>query len=547
MGNSDNNLFLRKATGLVRSWSVLDAFIYAFFSINLVTLGMYMISQMWFFEGGIIPTLVVSCLIILSEVVVYAGLIAVMPRAGGDYVWQSRILGSGIGFVLAVTGWWFILWLWTPLYSDMLRHIFFVPILAVAGAKDAALWFASSPFAWFLVTVFMLIYVGIVIASGMKAYAKVQKFCFWTGNIGLLFVFAFLLFGTSDAFRSGLEANASKLFAAQPGVYDATIAIGKEAGATTPLNGGSIAAIFLAMPYIVFFNLWPNWGATLYGEVKGSTDFKKNFWGMAAALIVTTALGVVLYLLVAKTMGWEFYNSANAAYWSYRWDATGEVAAPPLPVWPYPALLALFLTTNPVIQIIVLVAMSLWFFGWAGTIFLSSTRVIFSAAFDRMLPEAVAKVEPKTRAPINAMLLMVIPGLIVSILYIWNIAGFASMTLASTLVIAVTFLGTTIAAIILPFRKKDLYEASPLAKFRIGKVPLISVFGVIFAAFLIFLLYEWLIDPNGLYGISYRNTTSMVYMGVMYALALGIYLVARAYRKSKGIAVDKIYKEIPLE
>jgi hypothetical protein len=39
----------------------------------------------------------------------------------------------------------------------------------------------------------------------------------------------------------------------------------------------------------------------------------------------------------------------------------------------------------------------------------------------------------------------------------------------------------------------------------------------------------------------------MVYMGVMYALALGIYLVARAYRKSKGIAVDKIYKEIPLE
>jgi amino acid transporter len=313
---------------------VLDAFIYAFFSINLVTLGMYMISQMWFFEGGIIPTLVVSCLIILSEVVVYAGLIAVMPRAGGDYVWQSRILGSGIGFVLAVTGWWFILWLWTPLYSDMLRHIFFVPILAVAGAKDAALWFASSPFAWFLVTVFMLIYVGIVIASGMKAYAKVQKFCFWTGNIGLLFVFAFLLFGTSDAFRSGLEANASKLFAAQPGVYDATIAIGKEAGATTPLNGGSIAAIFLAMPYIVFFNLWPNWGATLYGEVKGSTDFKKNFWGMAAALIVTTALASCSTSSWLRPWAGSSTTARHAAYWSYRWDATGEWRPLPFPCGP---------------------------------------------------------------------------------------------------------------------------------------------------------------------------------------------------------------------
>ena len=34
-----SNLFVRKATGMVRSWSVMDAFIYAFFSINLVTLG----------------------------------------------------------------------------------------------------------------------------------------------------------------------------------------------------------------------------------------------------------------------------------------------------------------------------------------------------------------------------------------------------------------------------------------------------------------------------------------------------------------------------
>src|SRR3989337_525533 len=132
---STSTLFLRKATGLVRSWSVFDAFIYAFFSINLVTLGLYIISQMYFFEGGLVPAMVVSGVIILAECVVYAGLIAVMPRAGGDYVWQSRILGGFIGVVLAVTGWWFILWLWTPLYADMLRHIFFVPLLGIVGLK----------------------------------------------------------------------------------------------------------------------------------------------------------------------------------------------------------------------------------------------------------------------------------------------------------------------------------------------------------------------------------------------------------------------------
>ena len=60
---SDTSLFIRKATGLVRSWSVFDAFIYAFFSINLVTLGLYIFSQMYYLQGGLIPTLVDQCII----------------------------------------------------------------------------------------------------------------------------------------------------------------------------------------------------------------------------------------------------------------------------------------------------------------------------------------------------------------------------------------------------------------------------------------------------------------------------------------------------
>jgi APA family basic amino acid/polyamine antiporter len=542
---SSSTLFLRKATGLVRSWSVFDAFIYAFFSINLVTLGLYIISQMYFFEGGLIPTLIISGLIILSEVVVYAGLIAVMPRAGGDYVWQSRILGGGVGFVLAVTGWWFILWLWTPLYADMLRHIFFVPLAAIAGARDMALWFAWDANAWMLVCVITVAFCAAVIAAGMKFYARLQKWCFWIGNAGLAVVCLFLLFGNFGSFRAGLEANATRLFGAAAGVYEATLAAGTEAGAATPLAGGTLAAIFLAMPYIVFFNLWPNWGATLYGEVKGADDFKRNLYGMGAALGVTTVLAVVFFLLVNKTMTWEFMNDANAAYWNYRWGYTET--APPLNFWPYPALLAMFLTNSPILQFIVILAMSAWFFGWAGTVFLSSTRVIFAAAFDRLLPEAVASVEPRTRAPIWAMVLMVVPGLIVSALYVYDLFSFSTLTLASTLVIAVTYLGSTVAAILLPYIKKDLYEASPIAKYKVAGIPLISVAGVIFALFLIYLLYQWLIDPNGLYGIGLANPTSIIFMGVMYLLALGIYIGAKMYRKSQGVDLDMVYKEIPVE
>ncbi len=544
-----SDLFIRKATGLVRSWSVFDAFVYAFFSINLVTLGLYSFSQMYYFGGGLIPALLVSAVFILFEVVIYASLIAVMPRSGGDYVWQSRILGGGIGFVLAVTGWWFILWLWVPLYADMLRNIVITPILALLGAKEMALWFGQSSLGLFVTSLIMLAIVTGYIMLGMKRYAQIQKWCFYGGMLGLVMVLVLLLTGSPEAFKSGLEANATALFGAQPGVYDATVELGAAAGASTPLTGGSFGLIMLTLPYLVFFNLWPNWGATLYGEVRGATDFKRNFAGMAWALGVVTVLAIAVLWAISKTIGWDFYMQANGAFWNFTWGYTDQ--APALPIWPYPALLATFLTSNRLIQLVVIVLMSLWWFGWSGTVFLSSTRVIFAAAFDRLLPEKVAEVDERTGTPITALLMMVIPSIIVAALFAWNVFNFRSLTLDSTLVIAVTYLGTTIAATVLPYRKPELYNASPIAKFKLAGIPFITLAGVIFGGFLVFLLAEWLFDPwlNGsaLYGISLQNTPSVVFMLVMYGLATAIYFGFKAYRRRTGIDLDKVHAEIPAE
>ena len=540
-----SDLFVRKATGLVRSWSVMDAFIYAFFSINLVTLGLYSFSQMYYFEGGMVNALIISAILIFFEVVVYAGLIAVMPRSGGDYVWQSRILGGAVGFILAVTGWWFILWLWVPLYGDMFRHIVLVPLLGVFGAKDLALWFAGTQTGAFVASLITLGIVSIFIMLGMKTYAKIQKWSFYGGVLGLLIVLVLLLTGSNEAFKAGLDANASSMFGAEAGVYDATAALGVEAGAITPFSGGALAAVFLVLPYMVFFNLWPNWGATLYGEVRGATDFKRNISGMGWALAGTTVLGIVLLFAIKKTIGWDFYVQAGAAWWNYAWGYTDVI--PALPVWPYPALLASFLTTNKLVQFLVVALMSLWWFGWCGTVFLSSTRVIFAAAFDRLLPEKVAEVNERTGTPVNALLMMVVPSILIAYLFSYNIADFQTLTLCSTLVIAVTYLGTTISAIVLPYTKPDLYKASPIAQYNVFGIPLITVAGLIFGSFLVFLLYQWLFDPNGLYGIGLSNTSSVIYMLSMYVLAALIYFGFKSYRKGKGIDMDKVQAEIPVE
>src|ERR671935_829670 len=133
-GVGEQSLFVRKATGLVRGWSVRDAFIYAAFSINIVTLGFVAFSYAPFIpKGSLLWSVLVAGAYLVLQGITYASLIAAMPRAGGDYVWQSRVLGGGIGFVLAIAGWWFILWLWVPIYGGILANMVIVPLAAIAG------------------------------------------------------------------------------------------------------------------------------------------------------------------------------------------------------------------------------------------------------------------------------------------------------------------------------------------------------------------------------------------------------------------------------
>jgi amino acid transporter len=275
--------------------------------------------------------------------------------------------------------------------------------------------------------------------------------------------------------------------------------------------------------------------------------------------------------------------------------------------------------------------MSLWWFGWSGTLFLSSTRVIFAAAIDRMLPEWVSKIESRTKTPINALLLMVIPSAIISYLYAFKVFNFQTLALDATVVIAITFLGSTIAGIVMPWRAKDVFDGSPIAKYKVPAwlgwivsvvfgvfavyliyisfkyawtiisglgslspsgltwlvvivlglltifnavvllwilysvvkgtmsskaMPLVTMAGLVFLGFLDWLLVVWFWDPNvlpsalpavGTYNIGWSNVSSMVFMMINYLVAAAIYFGFSAYRRRQGIAIEKVYQEIPVE
>jgi amino acid transporter len=211
-----------------------------------------------------------------------------------------------------------------------------------------------------------------------------------------------------------------------------------------------------------------------------------------------------------------------------------------------------WLVDNSVFQIILLLVMGAWFFGWAGTLFLSSTRVIFAAAFDRVLPAWAANISAGRRVPYGALVLMVVPSIGVSALYAWNVFNFKFFVLDAALVIAVTFLGTVVAAAILPWRRKDIYANSPLARYNVAGIPVLTLASVVTGAFLLYTLWEWL--DFGHFGSSpstsiyyVNDPISLKFMGSMYLLAIVIYVVAFYVRRRQGIDLNKIHEAIPVE
>jgi amino acid transporter len=502
-----------------------------------VTLGIYEFTFAGpaFPKGQLITSVLISGVWVSFLVIAYAGLIVTIPRAGGDYVWQTRILGSGLGFVMAATGWWFILWLWAPIYGNILSVQLFQPLWATLGwtwPGGGAAWFGTKN-GIFIVTLITIALAGTLVSLGMSGYAKVQKWCFVGGMIGFAVVVVLLLVNSHASFVSSFNLEAHKLFGAS-NAYNSTNAAAAKAGYTTSALGfGPLGPTMLLVPAMMFFILWPNWGATLYGEIRGASDFKRVFTGMFVGLWTTVALTVVFLLLVAKTIGWGFYQNLNALDYNLT---------PKFGIWPYPFMFAGWLVHNTAFQVALILVLSLWFFGWVGTLFLSSTRVIFAAAFDRVLPDRAAEVSEKRKVPVWSLILMLLPAAGLSAVYAYS-TTFRNYTLDATLVIAVTYLFSAIAVVVLPWRKPDLWRASPASKIKIFGVQIVPVAGWITIGLLGFNLYEWL--SNGNYFVNNRD--SLYYMGAMYVLAIIVYIAARLIRRRQGIDLGLINKEIPVE
>jgi basic amino acid/polyamine antiporter, APA family len=518
-----STVYTRQSTGLVRALGARDVFVWTivffpFFSSWVANfwytpsvvdnVNYYVSLGLWTLLFCVIPPFV------------WWMLTTIMPRAGGDYVFASRGLHPSLGFAasLGVT------------FSVGLTAIGSAPLFALAlgaaqfqtevsgNAAITNLGNFINPFGgpandvW-VIGIVILSLGAIFAAVGTRFFNKVMWIIFGIGLLGLVIELPILLFTTRGVFDAAFATY-------NPGGVSAVFATAAKDGY---IRGTTLAASVAAVP-LLFINFGPYY--LMYnvgGEVK---DARKSFlWGAWGAILLSAAFAFLLTFLLDRVMGLDFveaYTVANG-YYAPVVSALLAYAVPNLGV-------------NLILALVLLV--SNVGFGFLGFMFLS--RPMLAWSFDRILPAKLSSVNGRFGSPVVAIfvtLLLAAAG--------WTLelyTTYASVLLDSLLIKFVAWAIVSVAAVALPLRQKRLFQESSV-NYRVAGIPVLSLAGL--ASFLVFTYFV----VNSIVTTEfYTPTTDQgAFLIVLFGGAVIFYFLVKAYRRSQGVDLSLVFKELPPE
>ena len=128
--------------------------------------------------------------------------------------------------------------------------------------------------------------------------------------------------------------------------------------------------------------------------------------------------------------------------------------------------------------------------------------------------------------------------------FVYSASNFVVYLGASGIVVFVTFAIVGISAIVFPYRRKAMYDDSPIPKAKLGGVPTFAIVGMIDGALMT--LYCILLFTNGdVTGAT--NHTALLVLGVLVLALAGIWLIAFVAARSRGLDLDVVQNQLPPE
>ncbi len=482
-------VFVRKASGLVRVMSPWAAFIYNILTMGLIFPWTYLWAPGALPGGKLVWGILLAMVIEIPIAFVYVWLSTAMPRSGGDYVFESRVFGGGVAFTVVMSG--YVIWIlqWVALSGWLVSYLGFAPLFLGLGATmgNAALssigvWFTQST-GIIIVSILNAILALVILCSGFKNYIKLQTVMI----IAMMIAFATTLIVMFVANPATVETQLNAFSAASGGsatFYKDAIAAVQAAG--IDINPPfSLLATLLVAPIAWTSLQWATYSAQQNGEIKDARSFKSQTFIIVGSLIVTGLLLAALAVGMEKAIGSQFLYVAGAGYWSL----IGEANIAGFNLWP--PILAVALTGSPIVVLFISIGYILNGHQIVHNCYIGMTRVMVAMSLDRVLPEWISKVHEKYHTPVNAHLAYFLAS--VPVILAYNLVpGWIGLTLGVTFGCGYVFIISCLAGALLPYRAKEVYESSPGAKYNVSGyvgilATLIGVLG--------FIWISWVLAP----------------------------------------------------
>ena len=545
--------FQRQATGLVREAGTWSTFIY---NVNFISIGLMMMFVLQlepaFYPGGnMMGSYVLALLIVLPTSLVFSMLAAALPRSGGDYVYVSRILGPRLGMMSSWinTLWWFI---YGGVPSAFFARFGLGPLFRSVGVisgnqglVEIGNWFIT-PVGTIITGALLVLLLVTVFSLGLNVYFRIQNVLFVIAVVALGLI-AFVLMTTP---ASVFETNFNGFWGPITG----------NANAHQAVIDAAVAGGFVEAPTDFYWTLIPiTWiylelvfnqsSAYIGGEVKRASRIQ--LWSMPIAAVVSVSVAMGLTALFQATIGTTFIGALG-------WDpylADGAVLGLPYAM-PFSELAA-YHAGNILVALLVGVGFVFWSYTWLPGQILNASRNLLAYGIDGVLPARFGSVSYRYHTPIFSLVVVGVLSVGALIVYATNPD---STTLVGIIAFIVSFMIVSVAAIAFPYRRRAVWEASPVA-WRLAGVPVITIVGVLSLGTLLVAEWAYLNDPlsgvnilNGLTPILTAEDGSLTKDTVRFLIAAGtvisglvVYEISRIVRARRGVRLEASFAEIPVE
>jgi amino acid transporter len=536
-------LFTRQSSGLVRELGIPAATGIALASVAVVNTFINFYSGLFnFTKVDMVLPLLLAALIWFVAMFAYKYLLQAIPRAGGEYIYMSRIISPAVGTMIGIAtavGFSYTLSAnanfaanYVPFALNSLGAAFNSSALTSAATNitgtTTCLTVTCSP-GLVICAVGLLVIVGLASVFSLRRIAQVIL------ALVIFQVVAFLVLGWLLVTHSHTDfVNALGSFSGHSTAYGDVINLAKKNG--VPL-GVDVGASLLVVPFMVL-----NYNGVLYsyyvgGELKrpGST----YIWASVISLALLIVVWVGVWLLMLNTIGLDFMQSQAQVGGTTDYGSITNLQANAGGLG-----YGLVLSGDPISKILIGLAVPAAELAVDLAFVAVVTRVIFALAFDRMLPIGLAKVSERNASPINAIILAVVVGIGFTIL--GSVLNIANISANLALFFALVLLAGSIAATALPFRRPELiYKPGTNDVARVAGIPTAAIWGAISTLLALFVVGVIISKPAVFGAFSFASVGSLV---VIFGSGPIIYVIARRMRlSSSSIDMRLAMRELPPE